>query len=229
MKINLLHSHGSPTSYLYAKENCRCGCCRAAYRDYFRAYRAIHRDRLSEDAKRRRHENPEKKHEQDRKARERGGERLKDYLRRYGEANRERLRGLANERAHSSEYRRKHREYIRGHLDQRHETCRRWRLQNPEQGRVDTLRRRARKLAAGGTHTASDIKSQYRRQKGRCYWGSRVNPECTQTLTRGYHVDHVIPLAAGGSNGPENLVLACPSCNQRKGAKHPMDFAGVLF
>jgi 5-methylcytosine-specific restriction endonuclease McrA len=46
--------------------------------------------------------------------------------------------------------------------------------------------------------------------------------------TSGYHVDHVTPLALEGSDGPENIVLACSHCNQSKGAKHPMDFAGVM-
>lgn len=32
----------------------------------------------------------------------------------------------------------------------------------------------------------------------------------------GYHVDHVVPKAHGGSNEDANLVLACNSCNSRK-------------
>jgi hypothetical protein len=32
------------------------------------------------------------------------------------------------------------------------------------------------------------------------------------------HVDHVIPVAGGGSNDIENLVAACSSCNQGKGS-----------
>jgi len=38
-----------------------------------------------------------------------------------------------------------------------------------------------------------------------------------------------MPVILGGSNGPANIVAACPHCNQRKAAKHPMDFAGILF
>lgn len=32
-------------------------------------------------------------------------------------------------------------------------------------------------------------------------------------------IDHVIPLCKGGSDDLENLVIACMSCNSRKGSK----------
>jgi 5-methylcytosine-specific restriction endonuclease McrA len=83
-------------------------------------------------------------------------------------------------------------------------------------------------LAASGTHTAEDIAAQYERQRGKCYW-RHANQDCWVTLEDGYHVDHVTPLILGGGNGPENLVIACPRCNHRKNAKHPMDFAGQMF
>ena len=31
-----------------------------------------------------------------------------------------------------------------------------------------------------------------------------------------FHIDHVIPTAAGGTDGIDNLSLACPSCNLSK-------------
>src|SRR5262245_53479752 len=34
-----------------------------------------------------------------------------------------------------------------------------------------------------------------------------------------FHVDHVIPRAAGGPTVEENLALACVSCSLRKGAR----------
>jgi hypothetical protein len=34
-----------------------------------------------------------------------------------------------------------------------------------------------------------------------------------------FHVDHVVPIAAGGETTFENLALACVSCSLRKGAR----------
>jgi hypothetical protein len=53
------------------------------------------------------------------------------------------------------------------------------------------------------------------RAKGRCeYCGlSQEGQEAT------FHIDHVIPLAAGGQTTAENLALACVSCSLRKAAR----------
>lgn len=34
-----------------------------------------------------------------------------------------------------------------------------------------------------------------------------------------FHIDHVIPVAAGGETTEDNLALACVSCSLRKGAR----------
>jgi 5-methylcytosine-specific restriction endonuclease McrA len=106
-----------------------------------------------------------------------------------------------------------------------HERCkaraRAYKLANRTQATALQRNRDARKTGNGGTHTAEDIQAQYERQGGKCFY-------CHQKLDK-YHVDHAIPLVLGGSNGPENLVVACPECNMEKGAKHPMDFCGRLL
>jgi 5-methylcytosine-specific restriction endonuclease McrA len=100
-----------------------------------------------------------------------------------------------------------------------------WREANPERyqatNRAGGARRRSRVRNAPGSYTIEDVLAQYGRQKGRCFW-------CHGKVDK-YHVDHVVPLARGGSNGPENIVIACPACNLSKNAKHPMDFAGVML
>lgn len=53
------------------------------------------------------------------------------------------------------------------------------------------------------------------RAAGRCeYCGlSQEGQEAT------FHIDHVIPVAAGGQTVAENLALACVSCSLRKAAR----------
>jgi 5-methylcytosine-specific restriction endonuclease McrA len=42
------------------------------------------------------------------------------------------------------------------------------------------------------------------------------------------HIDHVIPRCAGGGDEAENLVVACVSCNCRKGGRTPEQAGMVL-
>lgn len=81
---------------------------------------------------------------------------------------------------------------------------------------------RARKKRAPGTHTASDIKNLLIRQDYRCTY-------CDADLHRvKRHIDHIIPLAKGGGNGPDNLQALCKTCNVRKQATDPEEFAARI-
>lgn len=95
-----------------------------------------------------------------------------------------------------------------------------WRRQNPDRMRSYTSARKAKILSQAGAHTADDIKKQYQSQRGRCYY-------CGERVGTAYHVDHVIPLSRGGSNGPENIVIACPACNLSKNDKMPHEWTGT--
>lgn len=112
-----------------------------------------------------------------------------------------------------------------------------WRKENPEKARArdrrmylkhreryiaKAHRRRISELTAQGAHTASDLKLLYQSQKGLCWW-------CSKPVAQKYHVDHRIPLSRGGTNAPENLCIACPSCNLSKGAKLPQEWNGRLL
>ena len=62
-----------------------------------------------------------------------------------------------------------------------------------------------------------------RREGGRCFY-------CRRELQEGEIVmDHVVPLARGGSPGVENLVAACGDCNSRKGEREAEEHLRVLF
>jgi 5-methylcytosine-specific restriction endonuclease McrA len=47
---------------------------------------------------------------------------------------------------------------------------------------------------------------------------------CRADLKLGKHLDHVIPLAAGGRHEVGNFQWLCPDCNLAKSAKHPVEF-----
>jgi 5-methylcytosine-specific restriction endonuclease McrA len=93
----------------------------------------------------------------------------------------------------------------------------RWQKANPDRIAAYHHNRRALALGNGGTHTFSDIQTQYNRQMGKCFY-------CGKKVGNSYHVDHIVPLSKGGSNGPENIAIACPTCNMRKNAKMPEEF-----
>lgn len=78
-------------------------------------------------------------------------------------------------------------------------------------------RRRARVAAASGQYTDQDVLDCMLQQGGRCFY-------CVKPLTSGFHVEHMTPLSRGGSNGPENIVCACPTCNLSKGTKTAAEF-----
>ena len=78
--------------------------------------------------------------------------------------------------------------------------------------------RRAREIGAEGQFTKAEVEALFQRQGGKCAY-------CTKSIRKGYHVDHVVPLARGGTNWITNIALACARCNVRKGATDPLEYA----
>lgn len=90
---------------------------------------------------------------------------------------------------------------------------------NPEGRRARDRNRSARKRNAAGSHTADDVLRLFELQCGKC-------ATCRRKVSfAAKHVDHVKPLARGGENGRHNLQILCASCNLRKNAKDPIDWA----
>lgn len=80
--------------------------------------------------------------------------------------------------------------------------------------------RRARKRSVGGRYSAEDVSLLLRAQRNRCFY-------CENTLGD-YHVDHMTPLVRGGSNGIENICIACPDCNLKKSTKTAEEFLFLM-
>jgi hypothetical protein len=62
------------------------------------------------------------------------------------------------------------------------------------------------------------ISGVFHRDKGRC---QNCYKDLTGVTNLGakIHLDHIMPLALGGSNDPTNVQLLCSECNSRKGGK----------
>lgn len=128
-------------------------------------------------------------------------ERKKSCAKAWHEANRTKNLEISKARYHAKkpEYQARAKEY---------------RAANPEKFAAYNRNRKARLREAGGSHTGDDVKRLYERQRGLCLL-------CGVSLADGYHVDHVVPIAKGGHNNPDNLQLLCAPCNISKRDKLP--------
>jgi len=96
---------------------------------------------------------------------------------------------------------------------------------NPEVKIRSEAKRRAIKRLSSGKLSIGIKDKLYALQKGKC-------PCCKLPLGDNYHLDHIMPLALGGSNTDDNVQLLRAKCNQQKGSVHPTDFMqsrGFLF
>ncbi len=64
----------------------------------------------------------------------------------------------------------------------------------------------------------SHLRRLFMRQMGRCHW-------CEQCVSNDQEsrkyatIEHLIPLALGGANHGDNLVMACLDCNNKRGCE----------
>lgn len=93
-----------------------------------------------------------------------------------------------------------------------------WRRNNPEKASMYARVTRSRRRSSEGRHRAEDVIRILSTQKWTCVY-------CKTSLKGGYEVDHIMPIARGGTNWPDNLQALCVPCNRSKHAQHPVDFA----
>jgi 5-methylcytosine-specific restriction endonuclease McrA len=93
---------------------------------------------------------------------------------------------------------------------------RKFAAQNPDKIRAYKHRRRVREKS-GDHFTDAQISNLYEKQRGKC-------AVCFSRLGAKYHIDHVVPLVAGGANSIDNIQLLCVPCNLSKGGKDPIVF-----
>lgn len=161
-------------------------------------------------------EQREKRREQQRSWRAQNPEKKAAAARRYAEKHPEKIREVSRRRyARDPERERERVRCWRERNRERHRAAVRcWRERNRERVRASVQRQRAvRRKARIGEIPSNHMEQLLGFQGGCCAY-------CHEELIE-HHVDHVIPLSRGGAHSWENLVLACPACNQWKYTKLP--------
>lgn len=144
--------------------------------------------------------NPEKRKETCKNYREKNPETCKQAYLKWQE--KEKANGWATKKAYDIK-----------NPEQKKLRKKKWVQNNPEYMKLQKHRRRG----AGGFFTKKDIDFLMLSQKSKCV-------VCFTSLLKSKHIDHILPIALGGTNDPSNLQLLCPKCNRQKSAKHPVDF-----
>ena len=83
--------------------------------------------------------------------------------------------------------------------------------------RIKRKNRKARERGAPGRLSRGLVDRLFALQQGRC-------AACRKDWPSGMHLDHIVPLAGGGSNEDENIQLLCPPCNLQKRDRDPNEF-----
>jgi site-specific DNA-cytosine methylase len=177
-------------------------CWRPEARKAARKYRARHPSRARESNRRHYRKHTAKRRAQGRRYHKENKDKRALAWKRYYEANREQLLAKAKVRYEAN------REAILAQQRANYDPGRR--TYNPEVHRRATARRRARMhgtLIADVTFDEIVI-----RDLGVC-------GICNQPVMEPAELDHVIPLAAGGTHEPDNIQFAHRTCNRRKAAR----------
>lgn len=115
-------------------------------------------------------------------------------------------------------------EWNRANTDKRTAAQYRWREKNPEVFKALSVRtsseRRARMLGTKTGYLTPDFVTTLMKFYKKCL-------KCGST--ENLQVDHVIPLALGGTHELKNFQILCGSCNATKGARNSEDYRGKML
>jgi 5-methylcytosine-specific restriction endonuclease McrA len=198
--------------------------CKSCDFEYNRIYRIKNREKVNATKREWASENKDKISNYDKSYRKKNREKLILRSKQWYEANKD----IANARAkiYRIENRDKkaaiNKKWSAANRDKTRAASKRWRERNPEKAKLVRLKNEAKHPFRGR------LKQQKRRQRIRENGLFLVTQEDAKKLLSNMcfycggpseHIDHVVPIARGGSHSIGNLVGACQKCNQSKGSK----------
>ena len=142
-----------------------------------------------------------------------------EYQAKYRKANAEKIKATIMKWAKENPHKRRAAvaKWRASNIEQAREYGRRYLARNHEKHRIKQQNRRALKTMNGGVLSKDISQRLLKLQRGKCAC-------CGLPLGNDYHLDHILPLALGGSNTDDNIQLLRSLCNMQKSAKHPVDF-----
>jgi 5-methylcytosine-specific restriction endonuclease McrA len=192
-----------------------------------KAWKDSNREHVLENKKQYRKENAEKIAEYSEKNKDRyfayresRREEANSYAKQYREQNKEAISEKRREKyfLNPETVKTKQKEWYAANKDRARE-YKRWHMIARKDWHVAYAHtKRARKKQGVGKLSDGIVQVLMTEQDHKC-------PYCLVDLRiSGHHIDHYVPLALGGPNQDDNVQLTCPTCNARKGAKHPSEF-----
>jgi len=194
-------------------------CLSAANAAKAKRYRERHPERAKEIAARYLAAHPEKRAETRAKNYGKNADYYKEKsrLRYYADKEAAALVNKAWRKKNAEQVRARQAAYKQANKGKVREMYAKWEAANKEARLTINRNRRARQRGAAGK-LSRDIKQRlFVLQKGLCAC-------CRQPLGEKYHLDHIVPLALGGSNEDSNMQLLRAFCNLSKKDKHPIDY-----
>jgi hypothetical protein len=144
--------------------------------------------------------------------RARNADKYRAHKEKYYKANREtvKARSRAWNAANPERAAARRKDYFQRHREHLMEARREWKRQNRARVYEACARRRALKRATAVERV--DFAAVVAAWDGLC-------GICGEVVDGQYHFDHRVPLAAGGTHTADNIQIAHPLCNLKKGAK----------
>jgi 5-methylcytosine-specific restriction endonuclease McrA len=199
----------------------KSGKCKKCVSIKSKIYASVNKDRIKLMHKEYYQSNKERIIKRTKEWAENNKERVKQRSKEYHIKNRD----ILNKK--SSEYRMKNKSKIKTVIqlwcernrDRLNKKKNEWVSRN--KGKVKEIKNKNRvsRLSAEGKLSPGIYDKLMMLQDSKCVYCKR------DLLKNKIHIDHIMPLKLGGNNTDNNVQLLCQQCNNRKHAKHPVDFA----